>query len=60
MKVPLRDDGSFVLPDLFRVLTTPAPEFCGITSLLVEGGAVTWDAFTSTGAVDAMVTLVGA
>lgn len=44
---------------LWRCLTTPENDFYGISSILVEGGAKTWNAFHSAGLVDEEVTLIG-
>lgn len=44
---------------LWKALTTPEGDFYGITSILVEGGANTWNTFTQAGVVDEEVTLVG-
>lgn len=58
LDVALRDD-LFEWPVLWRALTTPSGDFHGITSILVEGGARTWNAFREAGAIDEEVTLVG-
>lgn len=52
-------DGSFEFPELWRLLTTPKNFFYGISSILVEGGPKTWDAFRKAGMVDEEITLVG-
>lgn len=44
---------------LWSALMTPCEDFCGITSILVEGGGKTWQVFRSAGLVDEDVTLVG-
>lgn len=44
---------------LWKALTTPEGDFHGIASILVEGGAHTWNTFTQAGVVDEEVTLVG-
>lgn len=44
---------------LWKALTTPTDGFHGISSILVEGGALTWARFRSSGMVDEAVTLVG-
>jgi riboflavin biosynthesis pyrimidine reductase len=44
---------------LFRVLTTPTDDFHGITSVLVEGGRKTWEAFRKAKIVDCEVILIG-
>ena len=59
LHVPLHGD-FFVWNDLWSVLTTPSDVFCGITSILVEGGPTTWRAFREAGVVDEEVVLVGA
>lgn len=52
-------DGHVVWDALWDALMTPQGEFYGITSILVEGGPKTWEAFRSSGFVDEEVTLVG-
>lgn len=59
IRLPLNASGVFDLQDLFQVLTTPTKDFCGITSVLVEGGARTWEAFRRAKMVDLEVTLIG-
>ena len=44
---------------LWDALMTPKADFFGITSILVEGGAATWDQFQSAGMVDEEVCLTG-
>jgi riboflavin-specific deaminase-like protein len=56
--VPLEGD-QFSWEGLFSVLTTPSGNFPGIATLLVEGGARTWQAFQEAGYVDEEVILVG-
>ncbi len=60
MAVPAEHDGTFVLPELWKVLLTPAGDYIGLTSLLIEGGQRTWDVFAKAGVVDEEVTLMGA
>lgn len=57
--IPVNASGAFDLQALFRLLTTPTQDFHGITSVLVEGGAKTWEAFRKAKAVDCEVTLIG-
>jgi diaminohydroxyphosphoribosylaminopyrimidine deaminase/5-amino-6-(5-phosphoribosylamino)uracil reductase len=57
VKVP-RNDHEFDLKSLFTELLTPHDEYVGITSILVEGGAKTWNLFRVAGVVDEEVTLV--
>ena len=52
-------NGSFDFPELWNVLSRSEGEFHGITSILVEGGARTWEAFRKAGCWDEEVTLVG-
>ncbi len=44
---------------LWKVLTAPKDDFHGISSILVEGGAKTWEIFKKAGMVDEEVTLMG-
>lgn len=57
--IHLQDD-HFDWNSLWQVLTTPTAKFHGISSILVEGGPITWEAFRSAGLVDEEITLVGA
>lgn len=57
--IPLDVSGRFDMHALFRFLTTPTKDFHGITSILVEGGAKTWETFRKANAVDCEVTLSG-
>ncbi|MDD5103591.1 MAG: bifunctional diaminohydroxyphosphoribosylaminopyrimidine deaminase/5-amino-6-(5-phosphoribosylamino)uracil reductase RibD [Candidatus Peribacteraceae bacterium] len=57
-EVPLMG-GQFDFPSLWRLLTTPAGHFHGIASVLVEGGAKTWQSFRDAGVMDAEVILTG-
>jgi len=57
-EVPI-NNGVFDWNELWKVLTTPVEGFYGITSILVEGGPKTWEAFRSANLVDEEVTLVG-
>ncbi len=52
-------DGSFDFSELWRLLTTPKNFFYGISSILVEGGPRTWDAFRKARMMDEEITLVG-
>jgi len=56
--LPRRSD-SLICPELWRELLTPDGEFYGITSILVEGGEKTWNAFRKEGCVDEEVSLMG-
>ncbi|MBI1812726.1 bifunctional diaminohydroxyphosphoribosylaminopyrimidine deaminase/5-amino-6-(5-phosphoribosylamino)uracil reductase RibD [Candidatus Peregrinibacteria bacterium] len=58
-QIPLNGK-NFDLPELWKKLTTPSGEFHGITSVLVEGGSKTWEAFREAGSLDEEVVLVGA
>ncbi len=51
--------GKFVWEDLWKALTTPSESFHGISSILVEGGARTWEEFKKAGVVDEEIMLVG-
>ncbi|MBU0767246.1 bifunctional diaminohydroxyphosphoribosylaminopyrimidine deaminase/5-amino-6-(5-phosphoribosylamino)uracil reductase RibD [Patescibacteria group bacterium] len=57
-EVPVKN-GVFDWESLWKVLTTPKDNFNGITSILVEGGAKTWDVFKKAGMIDEEVWLVG-
>jgi len=57
-EVPVRD-GVFDWCALWSLLVTPKEGFSGITSVLLEGGPSTWEAFRRAGFVDEEVTLVG-
>ena len=52
-------NGLIVWDELWIALTTPVDDFFGITSILVEGGARTWEVFRSSGFVDEEIILVG-
>ena len=56
LEVPLHD-GVFVWEELWHALTTSQGAFHGITSVLVEGGQRTWDAFRAAGYRDEEVLL---
>lgn len=56
--VPLQA-GLFDLPALWKALTTPAGDFHGIASMLIEGGERTWEGFRKAGIVDEEVVLIG-
>jgi diaminohydroxyphosphoribosylaminopyrimidine deaminase/5-amino-6-(5-phosphoribosylamino)uracil reductase len=59
METPL-EGGEFDLQALWGILTTPAGDFHGIASILIEGGARTWQSFRKAGMVDEEVVLMGA
>ncbi len=59
VSIPLNDAGVFAMQELFHVLTTPTKDFHGLTSILVEGGRKTWEAFRKANAVDCEVMLIG-
>ncbi|MFH0851613.1 MAG: dihydrofolate reductase family protein [Candidatus Peregrinibacteria bacterium] len=68
VEIPLHD-GHFDLPSIWKVLTRPtiqsygraAPDgdFHGIVSILIEGGARTWQRFREANVIDEEVTLIG-
>ncbi|MFA6523565.1 MAG: bifunctional diaminohydroxyphosphoribosylaminopyrimidine deaminase/5-amino-6-(5-phosphoribosylamino)uracil reductase RibD [Candidatus Peribacteraceae bacterium] len=58
MEVPLAG-GSFNMSMLLGTLSSPSGDFHGMTSILVEGGQRTWEAFRNTGVMDEEVMLVG-
>jgi len=49
--------GNFNLQKLLKMLSTPRDDFNGIASILVEGGAKTWESFQNAGFVDEEVIL---
>lgn len=53
------EKGKFVWEDLWKALIAPAEGFHGISSILVEGGARTWEEFQKAGVVDEEVILIG-
>lgn len=57
--VPLQH-GQFDWSALFLRLLTPSGDYCGITSVLVEGGKKTWSAFRAAGMIDEDISLIGA
>lgn len=57
-EIPLRDS-HFDWPSLWRPLTTPTGNFHGIASVLIEGGAKTWQSFREAQVVDEEVALIG-
>lgn len=57
--VPVDAQGMFVSSELFKTLITPAGDYTGLTSLLIEGGARTWEYFQKAGCIDEEVTLMG-
>lgn len=58
IEVPIEDD-VFEWAALWQLLLMPVRDYYGIASVLVEGGARTWDAFAKAGMVDEEVVLVG-
>ncbi len=58
MHVPY-DGKQFDFAVLWKILTTPNDNFHGITSILVEGGARTWETFKNADMVDEEVVLIG-
>lgn len=48
------------MQEVFDALMTPVGDFPGLTSVLVEGGAKTWERFREVGVVDEEVILMGA
>lgn len=58
IEIPLTD-GHFDLSGLWNALMTPTGSFHGIASILVEGGAKTWQSFREAGVVDEEVVLAG-
>ena len=58
VRIPM-NAGVFDMEALLCVLTTPTVDFYGITSILVEGGKTTWDAFSKGNLVDCEVSLMG-
>lgn len=56
--IPLRGKG-FDLPSLWKLLTTPSGDFHGIASMLVEGGAKTWQFFREERVVDYEINSIG-
>jgi diaminohydroxyphosphoribosylaminopyrimidine deaminase/5-amino-6-(5-phosphoribosylamino)uracil reductase len=58
VEIPLIDN-HFDFPALWNALLTPAQDFYGITSILVEGGKKTWKTFYASGLIDEEVVLVG-
>jgi diaminohydroxyphosphoribosylaminopyrimidine deaminase/5-amino-6-(5-phosphoribosylamino)uracil reductase len=57
--IPLNASGEFAMQSLFHLLTKSTKDFHGITSILVEGGRKTWDAFYKANVVDCVVNLMG-
>jgi diaminohydroxyphosphoribosylaminopyrimidine deaminase/5-amino-6-(5-phosphoribosylamino)uracil reductase len=58
LRIPV-EHRAFQWAPLFHALATPSSDFHGISSLLVEGGPQTWQAFREGGFVDEEITLVG-
>ncbi|KKW41049.1 riboflavin biosynthesis protein RibD [Candidatus Peribacteria bacterium RIFOXYC2_FULL_55_14] len=58
LRIPVRAN-VFDWHSLWAMLTTPQEGFYGITSILVEGGAKTWQHFKDEGQYDEEVVLVG-
>jgi len=52
-------DGAFSWNDLWKCLLTSREGFDGLTSILVEGGTGTWEAFAGAKIVDSSVTVIG-
>ncbi len=52
-------EGHFDLSSLWNVLTIPTENFHGIASVLIEGGAKTWQNVREAGCIDEEVTLIG-
>lgn len=52
--------GRFDLAELWKTLMTPFDDFHGTVSVLIEGGAKTWQSFQEAGCIDEEVVLVGA
>ena len=57
-RIPL-EAGHFDWKLLWESMLTPQKGYAGITSILVEGGVQTWEAFRASGFVDEEVTLTG-
>ncbi len=53
-------NGFFVWEELWKALTSPSENFSGITSVLVEGGAKTWEVFKKNKMMDEEICLIGA
>lgn len=58
IEVPMSGE-AFDWQSLWNALITPEGEYHGLTSILVEGGAMTWEMFKKAGMVDEEVTLIG-
>lgn len=58
IEIPIIDD-AFDWNALWQALITPDHDYHGLTSILVEGGAKTWDMFKQAGMMDEEVTLMG-
>lgn len=58
LPVTLDSSSHFHWEDLWSALLTPRENCAGITSILVEGGARTWDTFKNAGIVDEEVVLI--
>ncbi|HVW67310.1 MAG TPA: bifunctional diaminohydroxyphosphoribosylaminopyrimidine deaminase/5-amino-6-(5-phosphoribosylamino)uracil reductase RibD [Candidatus Peribacteraceae bacterium] len=56
--IAIAADG-FVWNDLWNVLLQSSGDFHGVTSILVEGGAKTWEMFKKAGMMDMEVNVVG-
>lgn len=56
--VPMQDD-LFVWEELWKTLLAAEGEFHGMTSILIEGGAKTWELLKAASLVDQEVVLVG-
>ncbi|MFH1670879.1 MAG: bifunctional diaminohydroxyphosphoribosylaminopyrimidine deaminase/5-amino-6-(5-phosphoribosylamino)uracil reductase RibD [Patescibacteria group bacterium] len=58
IEIPMKNS-IFDFDFLFKILTTTKDDFNGVTSILVEGGAKTWENFKESGMVDEEIILVG-
>lgn len=58
IEIPLMGD-VFDWAALWQVLLAPNQQYHGLTSILVEGGVKTWEAFTRSGFIDEEITLMG-
>lgn len=58
IEIPMIGD-AFDWSALWHILITPNQDYHGLTSVLVEGGAKTWEIFRGAGMVDEEVTLIG-
>lgn len=58
IEIPIIDD-VFDWDALWQALISPDHDYHGLTSILIEGGAKTWEMFTQAGMVDEEVMLMG-